>query len=92
MENMRYLAYVIMAGQLAAALAVFTAFMTAVGQGNVAGKAVEAIARQPDAKGAISSNMIIGMALAETGGVYGLVVAMILLFANPLVAVFTSYM
>lgn len=92
MENMGYLASVLIAGQIAAALAVFTAFLTAIGQGNIAGKAVEAIARQPEAKGAIGSNMIIGMALAETGGVYGLVIAMILLFANPLVGIFTNLM
>jgi len=92
MENMGYLASVIMVGQIAAALAVFAGFLTAIGQGNIASKAVEAIARQPEAKGAIGSNMIIGMALAETAGVYGLVVAMILLFANPLVGIFTSFM
>jgi F-type H+-transporting ATPase subunit c len=34
--------------------------------------------------------MFIGMALAETGGIYGLLIAIILLFANPLVNTFIS--
>jgi F-type H+-transporting ATPase subunit c len=36
--------------------------------------------------------MFIGLAMAETGGIYGLLIAIILLFANPLVGQFISQM
>ncbi|MBP6062550.1 MAG: ATP synthase F0 subunit C [Fusobacteriaceae bacterium] len=54
-----------------------------VGQGYAAGKAVEAVARQPEAKGNIISTMVLGQAIAESTGIYSLVVALILLYANP---------
>ena len=79
------LASIIIAGQYAAAMAVFAGILTTLGQGNIAAKAIESIARQPEARGSISTSMIIGLAMAETNGIYGLVVAMLLLFANPLV-------
>lgn len=66
---------------LGAGLAVFTGFGTGIGQGFAAGKAVEAVGRQPEAVGAIRSTMILGQAVAETTGIYGLVVAIILIFA-----------
>ena len=45
---------------------VFTGFGTGLGQANAAGKAVEAVGRQPEAGGAIRSTMIMGQAVAET--------------------------
>ena len=65
---------------LGAGLAVFTGFGTAFGQGNVAAKAVEAVGRQPEAVSAIRSTMIMGQAVAETTGIYGFVVAILLIF------------
>ena len=82
---MEYLAMVMVAGQYAAAMAVFAGIVTTLGQGNIAAKALESIARQPEAKGSIQMPMIISLAMAETNGIYGLVVAIILLFANPFV-------
>jgi len=82
---MEYLATVMVAGQYAAALAVFAGILTTLGQGNIASKAIESIARQPEAKGSINTAMIISLAMAETNGIYGLVVAMLLLFVNPFV-------
>ena len=49
---------------------------------------METIARQPEARGSVMTTMFIGLGMAETGGIYGLLVAMILLFANPLVQQF----
>lgn len=66
---------------IGAGIAVFTGFGTGIGQGFAAGKAVEAVGRQPEAVGAIRSTMILGQAVAETTGIYGLVVAIILIFA-----------
>ncbi len=56
-----------------------------IGQGFAAGKAAEAVGRQPEAKSEITSTMLLGCAVAESTGIYGLVVAMILIFMNPLV-------
>jgi len=79
-------------GQIAAAIAVMTAVTTTFGQGNIVAHAIDAIARQPESRGSITSTMFVGLAIAETGGIYGLLVAIILLFANPLVGQFTSRM
>jgi len=65
---------------LAAGIAVFTGFGSGIGEGFVAGKAVEALGRQPEAGGQIRTLMIIGQAIAETTGIYGLIVAIMLMF------------
>ena len=65
---------------IGAGLAVFTGFGTAIGQGSVAARAVEAVGRQPEAVGAIRSTMIMGQAVAETTGIYGFVTAILLIF------------
>jgi F-type H+-transporting ATPase subunit c len=49
------------------------------GIGNIGGSAVEALARQPEAKGSIGTNMIIAAALIEGFTFFGLVIAMILM-------------
>lgn len=67
---------------LGAGLAVLTGFGPGIGQGYVAGKAVEAIGRQPEATSSIRTVMITGQAVAETTGLYGLIVAIILIFAT----------
>jgi F-type H+-transporting ATPase subunit c len=89
---MEYLATVMVAGQYASALAVFAGMLTTLGQGNIAAKAIESIARQPEAKGSINTAMIISLAMAETNGIYGLVVAMLLMFVNPFVSQFIALM
>jgi len=92
MENVAIfeaLGRILATGQIAAAIAILAGVVTALGQGNICGKAIESIARQPEARGSIMTTMFIGLGMAETGGIYGLLVAMILLFANPLVAIFT---
>lgn len=65
---------------LGAGLAAFTGFGTGIGQGGAAGKAVEAVGRQPEAVSAIRSTMIMGQAVAETTGIYGFVTAILLIF------------
>lgn len=92
MEQVTSLAFVIALGQIAAGIAVLAAHGTAIGQGNIGAKAVESVARQPEAKGDVTSTMFISIALAETGGIYGLLIAIILLFANPLVATYIAMM
>jgi len=87
---MEALATVFVAAQYAAALAVFAGVITTLGQAQIASKAIESIARQPEARGSISTSMIIGLAMAETNGIYGLVVSMLLLFVNPLLDRFVT--
>ena len=52
----------------------------AIGEGNAVGKALEAMARQPEMAGTIRTNMILGCAIAETTGIYSLVIALLLMF------------
>ena len=56
-----------------------------IGQGYAAGKGAEAVGRQPEAQGDIMRTMLVGQAVAETTGIYSLVIALILIFANPLI-------
>ena len=65
---------------IACAIAVFTGFSQGIGEALVAAKAVEAIGRNPDATPQIKSNMIMGIALSETTGIYGLLISILLLF------------
>ena len=69
---------------LAAALGLgLAALGGGLGQGIAISKAVEGIARQPEASGPIQTAMIIGISFIESLTIYALVVALILLFANP---------
>ena len=54
-----------------------------IGEGYAVGKACEAIARQPEAKGDVTGTMLLGCAIAESTGIYGFVVALLLLFVAP---------
>lgn len=70
---------------LAAALAVGVAgFGAGIGMGTGLHGACTGVARNPEAKGSIITVMILGMALIEAIAIYGLVIALILLYANPL--------
>ena len=53
----------------------------AIGEGNAVGKALEGMARQPEAAGDLRTKMILGCAITETTGIYSLVVALLILFA-----------
>lgn len=56
---------------IGAGIAVFTGFGSGIGEGNIAAHAMDAIGRNPEAASVIRSNMILGIALAETTGIYG---------------------
>ncbi|MGK2870836.1 MAG: F0F1 ATP synthase subunit C [Alphaproteobacteria bacterium] len=69
---------------IAAALAVsFGAIGPALAEGRAIAAAMDAIARQPEAAGAISRTLFVGLAMIETMAIYCLVIALLLLFANP---------
>ncbi|XP_049387500.1 uncharacterized protein LOC125851801 [Solanum stenotomum] len=74
------------ASVIAAGLAVGLASIgPGIGQGTAAGQAVEGIARQPEAEGKIRGTLLLSLAFMEALTIYGLVVALALLFANPFV-------
>ena len=70
---------VLMGSAIGAGLAVIAGIGPGVGQGIAAGYGASAVGRNPGAKGDVMSTMLLGQAVAE-------VVALILLFANPLYA------
>ena len=51
-----------------------------IGEGNAVGKALEGMARQPESAGTLRSTMIMGCAIAETTGIYSLVIALLIMF------------
>ncbi len=72
------------ASVLAAALAVGLGSLgPGLGQGNASGQALEGIARQPEAEGKIRGTLLLTLAFMESLTIYGLVIALVLLFANP---------
>ena len=52
----------------------------AMGEGNAVGKALEGMARQPEATADLRSNMIMGCAITETTGIYSLIIALLIMF------------
>ena len=79
-------AFVLGCSAIAAGICTLSGLGSGLGQGIAAGKAAEAVGRQPEARSSVLSTMLIGAAVAETCSVYGLLIALILLLANPLVA------
>ena len=62
---------------IGAGIAVLTGIGAGIGIGHATGKAVEAIARQPEAESKISKNLILGCALAEATAIYGFVIGLL---------------
>ena len=69
---------------IGAGLAMIAGVGPGVGQGIAAGHGASAVGRNPGAQGQIMSTMLLGQAVAETTGLYGLLIAMLLLFVKPL--------
>ena len=68
---------------LGAGVAMVAGIGPGVGEGNAVAKACEAIGRQPESKGAVTTTMLMGCAVAETTGLYALVIAILLIFVAP---------
>jgi F-type H+-transporting ATPase subunit c len=77
------LSFILGISAISAAIAVLAGMAPSFTQGLAAGKAVEAVGRQPAAQGQIRTTLLIGSAMAETGGVYGFLIAFFLIFLNP---------
>jgi F-type H+-transporting ATPase subunit c len=64
-------------------LALIAGIGPGIGEGNAVAKALEAIGRQPECKGDVTSTMLLGCAVAETTGIYGFVTGLLLIFVAP---------
>ena len=67
---------------IGAGIAVLTGLGAGVGIGLATSKAVEAIARQPEAESKISKALLLGCALAEATAIYGFVIGLLILFVK----------
>ncbi len=68
---------------LGAGTAMIAGIGPGIGEGNAVAKACEAIGRQPESKGDVTTTMLMGCAIAETTGLYALVIAILLIFVAP---------
>lgn len=84
MQGISSEAFVLGCSAIGAGLALIAGFGPGMGQGYAAGQAASAVGRQPEAKADIVQTMLLGQAVAETTGIYGLVIGIILLFVQPL--------
>ena len=84
MENITNEGLILACSTIGAGLAMIAGIGPGVGQGYAAGQGAAAVGRNPGAKGDIMSTMLLGQAVAETTGLYGLLVAILLLFVQPL--------
>jgi F-type H+-transporting ATPase subunit c len=64
----------------------FGAVGAAFGESRIGAAGMDAIARQPDEAGSITRNQFVALAMVESTAIFCLVIALVLLFANPFVA------
>ncbi len=83
--NLLAKAIVMGASAIGAGLAMIAGIGPGIGEGFAVGKAIESMARQPEASGDCTRTMFIGCAIAESTGIYAFVVALLLMFANPFI-------
>ena len=76
-------ALILMGCAIGAGIAMISGFGPGIGEGYIAGKAIEAMSRQPEMKGELTSTMLLGIACAETTGIYGFVTGLLLIFVAP---------
>lgn len=88
MDNITNEGLILACSAIGAGIAMIAGVGPGVGQGYAAGQGAAAVGRNPGAKGDIMSTMLLGQAVAETTGLYGLVIALLLLYANPLLSKF----
>jgi F-type H+-transporting ATPase subunit c len=82
MEGITPEAYILGMSALGAGIAALTGIGAGIGTGIATGKAVEAVGRQPEARGDIVSTLIIGAAFSEATAIYGLLIAIILVIVK----------
>ncbi|WP_334305096.1 ATP synthase F0 subunit C [Holtiella tumoricola] len=76
------MALVLAASAIGAGLAMIAGIGPGIGQGYAAGKAAEAVGKRPKLQSGIVRTMLLGQAVAQTTGIYALIIALLLLFVN----------
>lgn len=75
---------VVMMAAVAAGISMIAGIGPGIGQGYAAGKGTEAVGKRPKHQTMIVRTMLLGQAVAQTTGIYALIIALVLMFANPL--------
>lgn len=90
METTMILAKAIVCGlsALGAGVSMIGGLGPGIGEGYAVGKALESMARQPEMGGTLTRTLLMGCAVAETTGLYSLIIAFLLLFVNPFIGFF----
>ena len=83
MDNITGQEFISAMSAIGAGVAMIAGVGPGIGQGYAAGQAAAAVGRNPGPKSDITSTMLLGQAVAETTGLYGLAVAIILMFVKP---------
>jgi len=73
------------ASAIGAGLSMIAGIGAGIGQGYAASKGTEAVGKRPKLQPAIVRTMFLGQAVAQTTGIYALIVALVLMFINPFV-------
>ena len=81
--NITGLDLILACSAIGAGLAVIAGIGPGIGEGNAVARALEAIGRQPECRSEVTSTMLLGQAVAETTGLYGLGVSLLLMFGKP---------
>src|SRR6056297_2679103 len=76
---------IIAASAIGAGFSMIAGVGPGIGQGYAAGKATEAVGKRPKLQSVIIRTMFLGQAVAQTTGIYALIISLVLMFANPLV-------
>ncbi|MEZ5403675.1 MAG: F0F1 ATP synthase subunit C [Bryobacteraceae bacterium] len=76
--------FVIVSTAVAAIAIAIGAMMPAIAMGRAIVQALDALARQPEAEKSITRTLFIGLAMIESLAIYVLVIALVILFRNPL--------
>lgn len=77
--------FILMASAIGAGLSMIAGIGPGIGQGYAAGKGTEAVGKRPKLQSAVVRTMFLGQAVAQTTGIYALIIALVLMFANPLI-------
>lgn len=83
MDNITGQEFISAMSAVGAGIAMIAGVGPGIGQGIAAGLSASAVGRNPGAKGDITQTMLLGQAVAETTGLYGFAVAIILMFVKP---------
>lgn len=75
--------FILMGCAIGAGLALIAGIGPGIGEGNAVAAACTAIGRQPESRGSVTATMLMGCAVAETTGLYGLIIGILLIFVAP---------